>query len=283
MKEKYTISKEQIDQTIENIKTGQSTYDQEMRKYGMSARSTLLIHTKKYYPDFSYKYLCHFHKTNHNFFDNLGQNQYYCLGLIAADGHVSSQKFGDKYNRVIIGLHQKDSELLERLNLIMGNKKPIKYSFPLNNSPMAVLSANSVKIVDFLTSLDIVPRKSLIYKIHKSLFENHDLFFHFLRGIFDGDGCIYRCDSHYIKKDKTCQKKFVFSISGSQISCQQISTFLYKNYKLGNGKIRKSGPNCYEFRLQGNQQLKKLYLLLYKDAEVFLERKHNKFLELINS
>ena len=103
----------------------------------------------------------------------------YVLGLLAADGYVSSE-----HPRVCIGLQAKDAHLVEyvrdRLNPAarLHRKK----------DGFAMLQITSRQMVADLAQYGVVPRKSRIMTWPAQL---GDLLRPYLLGYFDGDGCMY--------------------------------------------------------------------------------------------
>jgi len=116
-----------------------------------------------------------------NALDKDTSNKFYILGLFAADGYLIESNKNNKY--IGISLHKKDKTLLEDIC------KVFKYTKPLSkNKNQLVITLRSKKLFDLFIEWGIVPRKSLTLEIIKNIpleFIND-----FLRGVFDGDGCI---------------------------------------------------------------------------------------------
>jgi hypothetical protein len=90
---------------------------------------------------------------------------------------------------------------------------------------------------------------------------------HFIRGIFDGDGCIHVCHKGQLQ----------FSIIGTKKLNEKIQEKLIKNCGVNNTKISLRGKNLSFSQLHhgGNKQVPKIMNWLYKDADIYLERKRN--------
>ncbi len=117
--------------------------------------------------------------TVHDYFSEVTTaEQAYLLGLIAADGNVSSA-----HPRVILGLQAKDTPLMEwvRDRLNPGANLSIA-----SRNDFAVLQITSRQMVEDLAKFGIVPRKSRILGWPAQL--GDDLLRPFLLGYFDGDG-----------------------------------------------------------------------------------------------
>ena len=122
-----------------------------------------------------------------------------------------------------------------------------------------------------LYSLGCVPNKSLILKFPDiKLFKSKDLIRHFLRGYFDGDGCISWRDKEH--------KNICISILGT---FEFLTEFMlnvppYKIYSLTNNS-RKS--NITKTISKKGKSAFKVLKYLYSNATVYLDRKYQRFLE----
>lgn len=117
--------------------------------------------------------------TVHDYFSTVTTaEQAYILGLLAADGNVSSA-----HPRVILGLQAKDTPLMEwvRDRLNPGANLSIA-----SRDDFAMLQVTSRQMVADLAKFGIVPRKSRILGWPAQL--GDDLLRPFLLGYFDGDG-----------------------------------------------------------------------------------------------
>lgn len=273
-KNKFVISLHQVNNIIQRIKLGQSTLDQESNFYQV-AKATLLRNIRNYYPSFSFRNIIKYHRVDHDFFENIGPNQMYIMGLIASDGLVNSKDYGHKDNFWEIRLTLRDCYILEKIRLKIKNKNTINY-WNANNKTCQIgcLSIFSKKMVEQLINLGITPRKSLIFEVNPFFFQNKNLFWHFLRGLFDGDGSVSSYKGQYF-----------FNISGTYLAMEQIASFLFKEYGFGQGRAYRNKKNSKSGQLciGGNIQVSHLYRLLYQDAELFLTRKYDKVKELFIS
>lgn len=92
----------------------------------------------------------------------------------------------------------------------------------------------------------------------------------FIRGFFDGDGCISR------RKKKF--KSFYFSFSGSKNVLNYIGRII--SSELGfKSKLAKKSKRCNSYRIgwNGNKQVRKFGDWLYKDVSVWMDRKKCRF------
>ena len=98
---------------------------------------------------------------------------------------------------------------------------------------------------------------------------DNNLFRHWLRGYFDGDGCISYC-----KERKNYKASWITSIaSGNIYILNEIANKLnilinFKNIKVKNTKT------CYEIRTMNEYDTKTLLDYIYKDSTIYLNRKY---------
>ena len=215
----------------------------------------------------------HYRKYFHNFdfFEKIdSEEKAYWLGFMFADGYIVN--YDNYYGEDVLGLSVslKDQEVLEKFKKSIQATNPIKcYQRKRSGEPMVRLQMSSQKTVNDLISHGCVKQKSLILQPPKEIPE--ELLPHFIRGLFDGDGCI------------------TSSLKGSYESYQVdiTSTFLMVNWikeKVGMGSIVKDSrrEKTYYYTLGGNQQVIKFYHYLYNNATIYLNRKYNKFQQLLN-
>ena len=188
----------------------------------------------------------------------------YFLGLLAADGNLSKSQ-----NSVRISLHEKDKKILETF------RKHLKYTKPLtflkkskinwNRADQYILEVSSSIFRKTLEKYGLTPNKSLTLKFPNNV--PKEFLNHYIRGYFDGDGCIYI--------DKNFSKPMGI-FAGSHDYCLELVNVLQKEEI--KGRFRKhSSIECYYTRVSSNSEVLKLYNFLYKDATIFLERKKEKF------
>ena len=115
---------------------------------------------------------------NKDYFQKIDtEDKAYFLGFIVADGCIS-----EKSNSVQI--IQKETYILEEF------KKYIEFNGPVYKDEyrgISCITVNSSKTKKDLENLGITPNKTMIVK-YPNISEH--LQNHFIRGVFDGDGCI---------------------------------------------------------------------------------------------
>jgi hypothetical protein len=116
----------------------------------------------------------------------------------------------------------------------------------------------------------MIPRKSLTLKFPEFLKE-HPLVNHFIRGFFDGDGCII------YRKGKTTNRLH-FSIVGTLNMIENIMNIFYKKLQIRPRKIYSSKISpVFNLFVDHKNDILKVQKFLYENATIFLERKKKIF------
>jgi len=219
--------------------------------------------------------------TNSDFFHTIdSEEKAYWLGFIYADGCIITSPSNIHTFRLSVTLSKKDEQHLRKLSNIFN--KPLKYvshpcSLSENNNInyFARLDINSKEMYKDLTNNGMEERKtgSNSIKIFDRVSAN--LKHHFIRGIFDGDGSI----SYWGNDKRNCK----FNICGPQTILENVQTIMINDIQqLPKTKFSFSS-NIYYLQYGGINEIKDIYLWMYKDAHIYLERKKDKFEEIINA
>jgi|SRR5882724_622853 len=191
----------------------------------------------------------------------------YFLGIMYADGYVNKNG-----TQASLTQTEKDKEILEKLNkLLYPQGRPLLFHDPRPNllkkkakyitNPYFTLSITDKCIIQDLIKLGCFNRKSLTLR-----FPNNDILpkkfvFDFVRGYFDGDGCISIFNNG---------KSRTWNLAGTQDFLSQIQVFFcdlnIKSSLTPNGSI-------FYLKCHHIKDLKKIYRLLYHKASIFLDRK----------
>jgi intein-encoded DNA endonuclease-like protein len=198
------------------------------------------------------------YEIDENFFNKISsEGKAYLLGLIFADGNIS--KNGNRIN-----ISSNDKNLIEICRKLLKTNAPIHRS--QNNFSLFL---GNPKIYESLRRNGVLPRKSWKeYSIPK-IPEN--LRWHFLRGVFDGDGSFYIDDRgkwKYLCASLCC---------GSGKFLQEIKEWLEKqNIKTQNIRFDRKTDNkgCWQLRITSREAIKKFTNYLYKNSNYFLNRKY---------
>jgi len=215
---------------------------------------------------------------NIDFFKKWSPEMAYVLGFFAADGGMFVNSGGSRY----LQFTSTDHEILEKIRtlLLAKQKISIKKRISSNLKDCFLLQIGSKEIFNDLKSLGFTPNKELTMRLPRI---PDKYFSHFLRGYFDGDGCISR--SYYKKKDrkhKSCIVSLIFA-SGSESFLKEISRRLANLLSIGKGYLRRNGNSIWLRYGKGEAKIICDFMYYSDPATVyFLERKYNKFKEIFN-
>jgi len=220
------------------------------------------------------------YNVNHHYFDIIDtEEKAYWLGFMYADGYIIYRRKSNQKSVNIVGLtlSAKDVAHIEKFKKAISAENPIRISkanFYLIKKYIgrrylqAKLNITSHLLCENLIKLGCVPRKSLIIKFPSQKIISDDLLCHFLRGYFDGDGWI----THSVIKNQQRKHYKLGICSGSRKFIlgmrDKISSILGINASLTKRK------NLTIINYAGNWNFMAIADWLYKDATIFLERKH---------
>lgn len=207
---------------------------------------------------------------NENFFSEINEKSMYHAGFIAADGCVCVSKTSVY---VKIKVHRKDREIVEKFKSDLNSTKKI-YDYNHDKRQSSQISINSKKLcTDLLINFGITTNKTRTYKIPKNII-SHPLFRHFIRGYIDGDGC------YYYRKNKNFMAA---SLSGASGSIEQIYDHLKEklsiNFSLYATKTKKN-IDFWTWKITRKSDNIKLFEYLYSEANIYLKRKYNEFVNI---
>lgn len=174
-------------------------------------------------------------------------------------------------------LQARDLEMIKKIKGIFQVNNKIFYDKRVNKETYGI-SFNSRKMAQDLSKYGIVPRKTYETSHLPLEYIPDDLKIHFLRGLFDGDGGLT------ISADYSKDITFSFTSYYSSI-CEEfqleIDKLLNKNRhnKIITVNSTDGSHRCH-CHWRGKQQVIKILDILYKDANIYLQRKHDKYLDL---
>lgn len=209
---------------------------------------------------------------DHSIFDNgLTPESAYILGLIYSDGCLS---YDDHTHRWRITIAMNDEELMNQVREMMTpNKKLYAYKHPNGRSTTySVVSTNPTDI-KFIQSMGVCPQKSLIIKLPEL---PEDMYPHFIRGVFDGDGSIYkyrvsRGGDYYGISFTTGSKDFADAL------CKFLNEYVTLRAKV-NKDCRK---DTWYVKIGSRGDVDRFFNYVYHNATIFMKRKHEKFPAII--
>lgn len=210
------------------------------------------------------------YKYNQDFFEVIDtEEKAYWLGFIMADGCINRNDSSKPYNRVEINLKIDDIKHLEKFNNSIDSTHPIKTK-EVNSknhiSLMCSLRLNTKKMCDDLIKLGVTPNKTSKEVIPKI---QNDLIRHFVRGYFDGDGCLYKQGEKLNCSICSSSENLIYQIKEIMISLG------IKPY------IEERNNYSVPFFIIGTKKqssVKTFLDYIYKDSTIYLDRKYHFYL-----
>lgn len=199
------------------------------------------------------------YKVDESYFEEITTpEKAYVLGLLYADGSVSKDGFYIK---------MKDEELLLKIKNILKAEQPVKYVNYDSCYNAYLLTINSQKM-----SRDLIKHGCFINKTYTLQFPKIEksLYSHFIRGFFDGDGYLGITDNK-----STCR----FDLTSASVDLLKLIREVISSFSKTKGSLRKENgkSNAWHLRFSGSQVIDVMNWI-YKDATIFMKRKHDKFL-----
>jgi hypothetical protein len=203
---------------------------------------------------------------NINFFRSMTPELAYVLGWIASDGCVGK-------NKVTISLQVGDKAILESLKVLVEYTGEVKETSQddtrtLKTNHHAVLTLYSKTLVEILATYGLGRRKSLTLE-YPDLPD--DMQAHFVRGFFDGDGCI--------NKMSGARTNYRISYCGPQPFLQSLRAVVNAQNDLKTGSITEQGQIA-SLAYNGRHSAIRVLRWMYEPSrpETRLERKYAKYL-----
>lgn len=205
-----------------------------------------------------------------SFFENINsEEKAYWLGFLYADGSISSQKYA--YS-ICLSLALKDIDHIKLFKKSIKSEKKIfltkvNYTYKKNSRTKvsAGIRLSSKKIWLDLKRLGCTTQKTLSLKFPKETMVPRHFMRHFVRGYFDGDGCIFRSKHSYEKRiEFVSSDAFILSL---------------KDYLIGSGiskcyvRPHHASTGISYLRIDRSDDILKVYNLMYSECTFFLKRK----------
>lgn len=203
---------------------------------------------------------------NNSYFNNESQNMAYILGLLASDGTIRKDS-----NSIKLTLAEQDSEILEKIKNELEYSGTIKHYQDSKGYKNATLTFTSKKIKDKLAEYNIIPLKTFSFTFPTKL--NKIYWKDFIRGYFDGDGCISSAGESAIRA-QIC--------SARKETLEAILNYLEEEFNIPkpNIQMQMRVKPLYYFQYS-SIPTRKFFESIYYPNCLCLQRKYNKFIELI--
>ncbi|MDO8619412.1 MAG: LAGLIDADG family homing endonuclease [Candidatus Daviesbacteria bacterium] len=220
---------------------------------------------------------------NHTFFQTWSPSMAYILGFIFADGAIEDVQKSSR--TCYIQITSKDACILEKIKKAMNCDHKLYIRFPRKiiikgkkhyiTSYIFNLRVGNKLMYNDLLKLGVTPRKSLTAKFPKisTIYLSY-----FLRGYFDGDGCLYLRQGKY--------PRLIFT-SGSLRFLKSLDENITQKLSLPHGSINTSSKEsqnpCYQLYYP-NKSTQKILKFMYQNLHKapYLERKFSIYQKYLN-
>lgn len=204
------------------------------------------------------------------FFDVIDtEEKAYVLGFIMADGCISKSS-----HKLVINLKSTDDVLLEDIKTVMKYDGPLRYydghtsvhkGKEIRSSRGVTLCIVRKRIAEGLKKHGVTPAKSLTLGFPSPSIMETNLWRHFIRGYFDGDGTVH------VGGESCCLR---WSICGTLNFCVGLGEVFSQN-DIRHNKIASANKynGLHTIHVGGHYNLKRLWTFLYAGSTIWLERK----------
>lgn len=209
----------------------------------------------------------------YNLFDEIRtEEDAYWLGIMYTDGWIRSDCNKIGLGSVDLDLIQKWKEYTKTPNKIQVKRKEDLIGKNLPEGRICrtardfyTIEFSSKQTKQNLIALGCVPKKSKILQCPTEQQVPDKLLWHFFRGCIDGDGWI------------RYQPRYEIGLCGTQHFIEVLMTRLKI---LHYGKLYKNG-GLVSYKVYKRELVEKILNKLYKDAHIYMDRKHNSYLKYI--
>jgi len=208
------------------------------------------------------------YSVNETYFDEIDEpNKAYILGLLYADGNVSDYK---GHYSLRLKLQDRDMDILYKINDIIHNERPLMFINCCERENVRnqyLLQVDNRRMITSLMKYGVVPNKT--DKVEFPTFLRDDLYRDFIRGCIDGDGTL----SHDPKRHS-------IGLCGRDKLVLGVKNYLENklNVHFTVSKGNEAMESFISISSAGYNQVKKICDYLYKDAELYLNRKYGYYL-----
>lgn len=224
-------------------------------------------------------------RIRHNIFSSVETElQAYLLGFYAADGSIDETR-----KTLRIHLQKRDSEIVylfkdtispdARTFTVDKHKTTGRNGQEITANESFGVDITSAKLCNDLVELGYGYRKS--WEDLKLPNISEELVRHFIRGYFDGDGCISIWLSQEKGKSDRVRGKFDICAKSASLLNEVIKFFANNNIKLNLNYLKRD--NMYRLATTSKKEITKIFHLLYDDSNFYLSRKYIKFNHYVNT
>lgn len=234
--------------------------------------------------------------TNHNYFSKIDTEfKAYILGFIYADGClISHTTYGNKPRapRLSLSIQIGDEEIIDKFSMeIKGKPGIIRYTPAqkrANEQAQKIVNVSSEQIYKDLTALGCYAQKTIVGMKFPSI--DSSLIPHFIRGFFDGDGCVTvdfpknnyvsRVTGKVLRERKPIRGRLTFT-STDKTFLDTLVKYLPITGHAFTQKMR--SRVVYNLKIERQKDVLATLSYMYKNCTVGLNRKIEKMNTLISS
>ena len=258
---KKAIDSIQIDELIYDYVNLQINFDQICEKYNISKRvlNTILKNNqidKRIEPHKNRKYFFNEHYLD--IIDN--EEKAYFLGFVYADGYINIKR-----HTLRITVQKQDEHLLKQFYQMFSCNREIQYIYNKQyNKEYAYFELQSKVLSARLLELGVQDNKT--FKIRFPDWLDKNLYSHFIRGYFDGDGCI--------SISKRGWKGTTINICSNKDFLMQLQNVIQQETNIKLNLYPCYNSKAFVLVKQGKNNLYTFLNFLYKNANIYLQRKY---------
>lgn len=219
------------------------------------------------------------YKLDESFFDDINTpNKAYIMGFLHSDGSNNMNK-----STISISLQEEDKDILEQIRTEIKSEKPLESLDYSNKHDFGYTHKNQYRLIMFskhmckeLNNKGITPNKSLTIGFPHWL--DNELLPHYIRGVYDGDGSVYRA----YRNDNNLP--ITVTITATKSFCEDLKDICKEKLNISAGIYDASCHNGITkvFTLSGRNIAKKFLDWIYQDADLFLQRKYERYCKYYN-
>lgn len=206
------------------------------------------------------------------FFENIDSEiKAYFLGFIITDGNIFKPKEGNRQTSISITQSTSDEYILSAFKDAIHSNRTI----PHDGRGCSQIAVRSDIMADSLEKYGVVSNKTLITKLPLL---SKEYMSHLLRGIFDGDGSIKAYQT-------TVRNRYAHALAfcGTHTLMQNINNYLCETLSVNCQAIYDySDRHLSEIKWQNKTDMKTIGDWMYRDATIYLIRKHELYCDFLN-
>lgn len=218
---------------------------------------------------------------NSGYFERIDSSEKaYWLGFLYADGYVTS---GDRWG---LELSSVDFEHMNNLLEAFDCNCRIKTRCR-NGNESCLFQIKNKRMYDSLVNAGVVRNKTCILEFPSQEIVKEIFYADFIRGFFDGDGCVTFSESLYIRPERnnrkyTALRKTISIVCKSKSFLRNIMSILDRNNIHFNWFMNKR-DNLFVLQTRNSDEINNFYNFIYGTSheKIRLSRKYEKMTDLI--